>query len=108
MRLAGNVPFPRKSNLVGISICIILWLAFMPPICLAIAVASDDLDRNRMSYPTIISATGWCMYDAAELDRLAASLAALGLNYCNLQANQNGNPRAAEPIAQPLAFPNLR
>jgi hypothetical protein len=56
-----------------------------------------------MSDTTITSASGRCASDS-ELDRLAASLAALALNYCKPHLNRKSK-RVTRSI---LGFPGLR
>jgi hypothetical protein len=73
----------RTSDRVN-PISIILRRAFMPPGCSAIAVAGRYWSKIDMSDTAIKNAAGCCTPDPTELERLAASLAALALNYCKL------------------------
>jgi hypothetical protein len=61
-----------------------------------------------MSDTMITNTTGCCASDSAELDHLAASLAALVLNYCKFNVNQNGKAGdRTECPAVPVLLPSL-
>jgi hypothetical protein len=89
---------------VEIPVSIVLPLAFMLPVCLVIAVLGETFwVENHMSDTTITNASG-CRASDSELDRLAASLAALALNYCKPHLNRK-DKRVTGSI---LRFPSLR
>jgi hypothetical protein len=54
----------------------------------------------------ITNTIGWGAPDSAELDRLAASLAAVALYYCILHVNRSRKRQVIEAIARLLSFPN--